>query len=231
MHPSRLARFFAAALLAALLLPQAALAAEPSTPLPAIKLSCALVVPNPLSAIAPNRAIVCKWRAPEGATVAKYRLWRTVDGGDRKLVVVKAPDARLRHADYNIRTGHTYRYLVTGVDTTGTRVAKSTVDKVYVVRPAQALRFNCIVEIDEGLTSVVCRWSDTTRASAVRYVVFRSVDGGARQAIYRVGEDGRRAFRDRDVKPGQAIRYAVVAVSASGRIVAYGGPDRVVIPN
>ena len=59
MHPSRLARILAAALLAALLLPQAALAAEPSTPLPAIKLSCALVVPNPLSAIAPNRAIVC----------------------------------------------------------------------------------------------------------------------------------------------------------------------------
>ena len=83
MHPSRLARILAAALLAALLLPQAALAAEPSTPLPAIKLSCALVVPNPLSAIAPNRAIVCKWRAPDGATVAKYRLWRTVDGGAR----------------------------------------------------------------------------------------------------------------------------------------------------
>ena len=77
----------------------------------------------------------------------------------------------------------------------------------------------------------MCRWSDTTRASAVRYVLYRSVDGGSRGAIYRVGEDGRRAFRDRDVKPGQAIRYAVVAVNASGRIVAYGGPDRVVLPN
>ncbi len=231
MHPSRLARILAAALLAALLLPQAVLAAEPSTPLPEIKLSCALVVPNPLTAIAPNRAIVCKWRAPDGTTVAKYRLWRTVDGGARQLVVVKAADARLRHADFNIRTGHTYRYLVTGVDTAGTRVAKSAVDKVYVGRPAQVLRFNCVVEIDEGLTSVVCRWSDTTRASAVRYVLYRSVDGGSRQAIYRVGEDGRRAFRDRDVRPGQAIRYAVVAVNASGRIVAYGGPDRVVIPN
>jgi fibronectin type 3 domain-containing protein len=231
MHPSRLARILAAALLAALLLPQAALAAEPSTPLPAIRLSCALVVPNPLSAIAPNRAIVCKWRAPDGVTVAKYRLWRTVDGGARQLVTVKTPDARLRHADFNIRTGHTYRYVVTAVDGTGTRVAKSAADTVYVVRPAQALRFNCVVEIDEGLTSVVCRWSDTTRASAIRYVLFRSVDGGPREAIYRVGEDGRRAFRDRDVKPGQAIRYAVVAVNASGRIVALGGPDRVVIPD
>ena len=51
-----------------------------------------------------------------------------------------------------------------------------------------------------------------------------------REAIYRVGEDGRRSFFDTDVKPGQAIRYAVVAVNASGRIVGVGGPDRVVIP-
>ena len=57
------------------------------------------------------------------------------------------------------------------------------------------------------------------------------MDGGPRQAVYRVHEDGRRAFRDRDVKPGQAIRYAVVAVTAGGRIVAYGGPDRVQIPD
>ena len=97
MHPSRLARILAAALLVALLLPQAVLAAEPSTPLPSIRLACALVVPNPLSAIAPNRAIVCKWRAPDGATVAKYRLWRTVDGGARQLVVAKAADAERRH--------------------------------------------------------------------------------------------------------------------------------------
>ena len=221
----------AAALLAALLLPQAALAAEPSTPLPAIKLSCALVVPNPLSAIAPNRAIVCKWRAPDGATVAKYRLWRTVDGGARQLVVVKAADARLRHADFNIRTGHTYRYLVTGVDSVGTRLRRARSTRSTWGGPHRRCASTASWRSTRGSTSAVCRWSDTTRASAVRYVLYRSVDGGPAQAIYRVGEDGRRAFRDRDVKPGQAIRYAVVAVNASGRIVAYGGPDRVVLPN
>ena len=47
----------------------------------------------------------------------------------------------------------------------------------------------------------------------MKYVLYRSVDGAAREAIYRTGEDGRRSFRDRDVKPGQSIRYAVVAVS------------------
>ena len=159
---------------------------------------------------------------------SKYRLWRTVDGGSKHLVVSVAGDATLRHADRNIRTGHTYRYFVSGVNAEGTRVAKSAVDKVYVGRAAQALSFNCAVVIDEGTTSAVCRWSDTTRTSAVKYVLYRSVDGAAREAIYRTGEDGRRSFRDRDVKPGQSIRYAVVAVNASGRIVGvrWPGPGR-----
>jgi hypothetical protein len=61
-------------------------------------------------------------------------------------------------------------------------------------------------------------------------VLWRSVDGGPREAVYRVGEDGRRSFFDTDVKPGQHIRYAVVAVNAHGRIVGVGGPDRVAIP-
>ncbi len=231
MQRARLARTLAAALMAALLLPQVAVAASTATTLPTIRLACAVVVPNPLSPTAPNRAVVCKWVAPDGVAVKTYRLYRSVDGGARSRIASVAGDARLRHADFRIRTGHTYRYLVTGVNAEGTRVAKSAVVKVYVGRPAEALRFNCAVVIDEGASSVICRWSDTTRRSAVKYVLYRSVNGGAREAIYRTGEDGRRAFRDRDVKPGQAIRYAVVAVNGSGRIVAFGGPDRVVIPN
>lgn len=230
MHLSRLARILAPAMLVALLLPQAVAAAPTTSTLPTFKLACSLVVPNPLSPSAPNRAIVCKWLAPEGVAVQRYHLWRTVDGGPRQFVARKAADAELRYADFNIRTGKTYRYTVIAVNEAGTKVAKSNVAKVYVGRPAEPLRFNCAVIIDEGATSVSCRWSDTTRASAVKYVLYRSVDGAAREAIYRVGEDGRRSFRDRDVKPGQAIRYAVVALNASGRIVAYGGPDRVVIP-
>lgn len=231
MSTRRLVSLIATLLLVALLVPQAALAAEPSPTVAEIKLACALVVPNPLSPIAPNRSILCKWTAPDGASVDRYRLWRTVDGGTRQLVARVAGDARLRHADFAIRTGHTYRYIVSGLDAGGTRIARSAVAKVYVGRAPEALWFNCFVVIDEGVTSAGCRWSDTSRASAVRYVLFRSVDGGAREAIYRTGEDGRRSFRDRDVKPGQSIRYAVVALNASGRIVAFGGPDKVVIPN
>jgi hypothetical protein len=230
MHRSRLARILAAALLVALMLPQAALATT-TTSLPSIRMSCALVVPNPLASIAPNRSIVCRWAAPDGVSVARYRLWRTVDGGTRQLVTSVRGDATLRHADFNIRSGKTYRYTVVGYGTDGSRVAKSSIAKVYVPSAPQALWFNCVVIIDAGDESVRCAWSDTTRASAVRYVLYRSVNGGAREAIYRTGEDGRRSFRDRDVRPGQSIRYAVVALNASGRIVAWGGPDRVVIPD
>ena len=120
---------------------------------------------------------------PLGASVDRYRLWRSVNGGDRHLIATVAGDAALlRHADRNIRTGSTYRYFVAALNAEG-RVAKSEVRKVSVGRPAEVLRFNCIVEIDEGIASVVCRWSDTTRASAVKYVLYRTVDGGARQAI------------------------------------------------
>lgn len=231
MHRRRLARILAAAFMAALLLPQAAIASPTTSTLPVIRLACTLVVPNPLAPIAPNRAVVCKWAAPDGVPVKTYRVWRTMDAGSRHLVASVAGGATLRYADYNIRTGHTYRYFVAGVNAEGTRVAKSTVVKVYVGRPAEALGFNCAVVIDEGRTAAVCRWSDTTRSSAVRYVLYRSVNGAAREAIYRTGEDGRRSFWDRNVAPGQSIRYAVVALNASGRIVAYGGPDRVVVPN
>jgi hypothetical protein len=228
---TRLSSILGAALLITLLLPQAALAAPTATPtLAAIKLGCALHVPNPLSALAPNRAIVCRWTAPDGVTVKTYRLWRSVDTGQRRLVATIPGDGVLRFADFNIRTGHAYHYRVVGIGEDGTRVAKSALVTVRVPRAPQPLRFNCFVVIDGADTFARCHWSDTTRQAAVRYVLWRSVDGGPREAIYRVGEDGRRSFDDHDVQAGQTIRYAVVALAAHGRIVAFGGPDRVVIP-
>jgi len=214
------------------MLPTAAVAAPTATPdLAPIKLGCALLVPNPLSAIWPNRAIVCRWTAPDGVTVKTYRLWRSVDAGDRHLLAAIPGDGSRRFADRNIRTGHAYHYLVVGIGADGMRVAKSTVATVRVPRAPQPLAFNCVVVIDGGDTSARCHWSDTTRPAAVKYVLWRSVDGGPREAIYRVGEDGRRTYVDRDVKPGQTIRYAVVALDGHHRIVAFGGPDRVVIPD
>ncbi len=236
MRRTRLARFLGAAMLAALVLPQAALATpgtatKANADLAPIKLGCALVVPNPLASAAPNRAIVCRWSAPDGVAIRAFRLWRSVDAAPRRLAAtIPAADA-LRHADRNIRSGHTYHYRVIGLAADGTRVARSARVTVHVGRQAETLRLGCAVVIDAGHRGVACHWSDAARPAAVRYVLYRSVDGGPREAVYRTGEDGRRRYLDTDVKAGQVVRYAVVALNAHNRIVSFGGPDRVRIPN
>lgn len=234
MRRHRLARLLGTALLAAVLIPQAAMAATPSTTTvtpPEIKLACALSVPNPLQATWPNRAVVCRWAAPVGITVAKYRVWRADGTAARVLIGTVASTSPLRFADRNIRTGHTYHYFVAGVNTAGSRVARSNIANVYVARAPQTLAFNCVRVTDNGTSWARCNWSATTRAAAVRYVLFRSVDGGARQAIYRTSITGARSYADKDVKPGQKIRYAVVALDKYGRIVAWASPDTVQIPS
>lgn len=247
MRHSRPARLLGAVLLAALLLPQAALAgtsvattaagagsattAVAATALPRFELRCALVVRNPLSTAATRRVIVCRWAAPDGVAVRAYRLWRVVDApGPRRLLATIAADQRLRHVDRHIRRGHSYTYRVVALGADGSRVALSNRVTVRVGRPAERLRFGCAFVIGSDRQGVACHWSAATRPAAARYVLWRSVDGGSREAIYRTGLDGRRGFLDQDVKPGQTIRYAVVEYARHGRVVGLGGPDTVIIP-
>jgi hypothetical protein len=230
----RIARLASAVLLAVVLLPQAVMAASPAAPaaatIPVVKLTCSLSVPNPLDPAAPNRANVCKWVAPVSVTVTTYRVWRSVDARARVLIGTVAPTDPLRYADRNIATGHTYHYFVTGVADTGVRVVKTNVSNVYVVRAPQTLAFSCQLATATVALDVRCRWTATTRPAAVRYVLWRSVDGAARTAVYRTGIHGRRTFLDAAVASGQSIRYAVVGLDARGRIVAYGSPVTVLIP-
>jgi hypothetical protein len=227
MRRSRFAALFAATVVALLLLPSAVLAATPSTSTtPGISLSCALVTPVPFSA---QRRIVCRWTAVEGS-VRAYRVWRRVDLGPRQLIARVTPDHPLRHADFDIHTGHLYSYRVVAIGQDGSRVGTSRLVSVHVGRAAQVLRFDCAYLIDGATRGVGCHWGASTRPAAVRYVLFRSVDGAPRERIYRTPLNGRRSFLDTDVKAGQNVRYAVVALAADGRIVGIGGPDAVKIP-
>ena len=235
MRRSRLVTILAGVLMAAFLVPSAALAAPaPSggtavTPSvvadPAIKLGCAVVIPVPAST---TPRIVCRWTALEGA-VAEYRIWRRVDGGTARLVAKLAPSA-LRYADFNIRPGHTYTYRIVARDAQGTRLGASAAVSVRFGRLPELLRFNCAYLVDGATKGVRCRWAESTRPAAVRYVLFRSVDGAAREAIYRTPLNGRRSFLDTDVASGQAIRYAVVALAADGRVVGVSRIDAVLVP-
>ena len=248
MRRSRLVQLVgAAALAASLLVPSTALAAAgaPSTggtdpvattttpaSLPAIKLDCTLTVLNPLGPAKLHRGIVCRWVAPEGVSVKAYRLWRTVDGpkGHRHLIATVPADGALRHVDKRIARGHNYAYVVVAIGADGSRVAVSKRVTVHVGRPAQALHMGCKIVAVGGQDAVSCRWSATSRPAAIAYVLIRSVDGAPRQAIYRTSLSGWRHFVDTDVKPGQKVRYAVLAVAAGGRVVGHAGPVMILVP-
>lgn len=229
MRRSRLTALLSGALMAAFLVPSVALAAPaPATvTTPAIDLTCRLNLAVMTDA---KPHVVCAWNPLAGGDVRAYRVWRSVDGKPRALVGRVAPDQALRFVDRSITGGHAYRYRVVAIGTDGARLAISDRATVRYGRAPEVLRFNCAYVIDGDISGARCRWAASTRAAAVRYVLFRSVDKTTREAIYRTPLNGRRAYLDKDVSAGQSIRYAVVALAADGRIVGIGGPDTVVVP-
>jgi hypothetical protein len=234
MRRSRLGSILGGLLLAAVLAPTTAMAAGAggtaatvTAATPTIELGCRLVTPVLTE---DRRAIVCRWSALEGVDVAVYRLWRIVDDRPRDLIAALGSEQTLRFADHAIRRGHEYTYRVVAVGADGARLGISNRVVIDVGRAAETLRFNCAFVIDGDRSGARCAWGESERATAVRYVLYRSVDGAAREKIYRTGLNGRRLFLDTEVAAGQTIRYAVVALSAGGRVVGVGGPDQVTVP-
>jgi hypothetical protein len=228
MRRSRLVTLVAGVLMAAFLLPSAALATTPAPTTPTISLGCSMVIPVPNDY---RPSIVCKWTAPStGVAVKEYRVWRITDARPRRLIATVTPDKPLRHADRAVYAGHTYRYRITAIGLDGTRVAYSKLVSVTYARTADRIRLDCFYKIDGAVSGVSCNWGKSMRPAAIRYTLFRSVDGGPRQAIYRTGVNGRRSFLDSNVQAGQTVRYGVIVWATGGRIVGVGGPETIVVP-
>lgn len=203
-----------------------------------IRLGCVLVRPeapaaaDPAAAVA-AAAIECRWSAVDSARVRVYQVWRikdAADGGQRRLVARIRADAPLAYTDARVSAGHTYTYKVVARTASGRRIAVSRLVTVRFPVPDEVLRLACAVDATADEPAVTCKWSEATHPRAARYVLWRSVDGGARERIYRTGLDGRRTFTDTDVEAGQAIRYVVVVKSRAGHRVGRGGPVVVAIP-
>jgi hypothetical protein len=204
-----------------------------------IRLRCALVQPDATPAIdsaalAPASPVIqCRWSAVDSPRVRVYQLWRIRDaanGGRRRLMARIRADEPLGYTDTRVAVHHAYTYKVVARAANGRKIAVSRRVTVRIPVPDEVLRLACALDSAGDQPSVVCKWSETSRARATRYVLWRSVDGGARERIYRTGLDGRRGFVDTDVKPGQSIRYVVVVRTRAGHTVGKGGPVVVQIP-
>ena len=234
----------AAALLLATLLPATALASSGATEgstlatpavtgtlatsdLARIRLGCSITRYHAVP------AVLCRWSGVEATNLRGYRLWRTVGAPGahvRRLIGKISADARLRHLDTGVRRGRTYTYVVVAIAKDGSRLAVGGPVAVRIPSRHHALRFVCTVRAAADQVGVGCRWSASKAPAAVGYILWRSVDGGTREAIYRTGLDGPRRFFDTDVTAGQRIRYAVTAVDGAGHRVGRGGPIVLRIP-
>ncbi len=115
-------------------------------------------------------------------------------------------------------------YAVIAIDKDGEVIGRSRVVTVKLPPRADVLRLACGL-VHGDVRGVACKWSEAQHPNAARYVLYRSVDGGAREAIHRAGLDGRRSFLDQDLERGQTIRYSVVVLDKDGKVV---GRSRVV---
>ncbi len=79
-----------------------------------------------------QRAIVCVWSHIEAREVAGYRLFRSVDGGERAVIFRTGPDGPQRFADFDIRPGHRFRYAVAAYNADGRVLAVSRVAHVGI---------------------------------------------------------------------------------------------------
>lgn len=216
----------------AMLLPATVLASEPGAPVVAtdpaqIRLGCAATRYH----AAP--AVVCHWTAPAADDVRAYRLWRTTGapGTHARILIGRiGADQRLRHLDTRVRRGHVYTYAVVAIGTDGSKIAVGGPVAVKIPGRHHGLRIACAFRADGDLPGVGCRWSASKAPHTIGYVLWRSVDGGPREAIYLTQLDGKRHFLDTDVEAGQTIRYAVVAVNGAGHRVGRGGPVFVHLP-
>jgi hypothetical protein len=195
-------------------------------PLRTMRLGCTRFVSD-----ATGLAVGCRWSAVDVDTLRGYQLWRVVDApGTRRLIATVPAGEPLRFVDRNVSRGHRYTYVVLALAIDGSRLGRGGPVVVPIPAPDDALRMACELARIGDVRGVACKWSATDHPAAVRYVLYRSVDGGAREAIYRAGLDGRRSFLDRAVRRGQSIRYSVVVFDTAGHVVGRGGPVVVRIP-
>lgn len=206
--------------------PVEVVAAERIAPAPRIeplRLACEGV------AAAPGRGVACRWSASHHPGFAGYRLVR--GDGDERVVVLRTRDVDVvRHLDTSVTPGQRYRYAIQVVDAHGRVIGAGGPAVAGIPEPPrQTLRFACDRASDGGHRGIACRWSAAT--GEVRgYVLYRSVDGGAREAIHGAAPAGRLGHFDGPLRPGHRYTYAVVALGADGEVLGGGGPVTIGIP-
>ena len=177
-----------------------------------------------------QRGVLCEWSEATNPTTRAYQLYRITNGSARELLVTRSADGRRAYFDTDVNAPSSLVYGVISVNRNGRLLGQSAPQSVQFGSDIEDLRLACAPDSLNGSRGVLCRWSKASHPDVRGYVLYRSVAGGDRQAIARVGLDGRTAFFDTRVRPGAVYVYGVTAVNGNGSVIGTGGPVRVLWP-
>ncbi len=200
-----------------------------------LRLRCAVRGTEPASDATRSGSVAvgCEWSAPTSPRAAGVRLVRLdPDVDDHRRVVFRTGDLDVTgFTDTRVRRGHRYAYAVQAVTARGRVVGQSEVVWVRIpgVTDIEALRLACA--LGPAGEAIGCEWSLPTVREAAVITLWRSVDGGPREAVERFRPDGPNTYRDPVPVGASRVIYAVIATSASDHIVARSRPETVRLPD
>lgn len=167
--------------------------------------------------------VACTWSATTQRAAAGYRLVRT--DGDRRTTVFRTDDlTRTSAIDSNIRLGVTYGYSILVVNERGETIGRGGPVRAGVDAPApelEVLTLRC--EAADERVAARCTWRPATSETAVGYQLWRIVNRGERELVWRGGLDQTSVFDDLPSDTA-VVRYAVLAVDEKGDIVGRSRP-------
>jgi hypothetical protein len=203
----------------------------------AVKLRCGAKVSD-RAAEAHAAAVACEWSARDDLDVRSWQLWNLQirpERGSRNLVVEVGADVT-SHLDTQVTAPAVYIYAVLGLDGDGEIIARSRLQVVKLERrdhKVEPMRLECAAHRagTDRLPAVTvgCHWSEVSNDAAVGYVIWKSVDGGARTVLARTGLETTE-IRDEAVTFGHRYTYVATAVDSASHVVGRSRAEIVSIP-
>jgi len=176
--------------------------------------------PRDVEAIAGNRQVTVRWRAPEEFTDGspasgelRYVVLRGIGNAGALAVITPQPVAATSLTETGLESGTEYRYAVRAVRVDARGTVTGPPSTVIGASPLETARPTPPRNLVAAPSARAFRlaWSPSPETGVVLYAIYRAAGPGA---LTRIGTtpSGNTTFVDRDVRPGTTYRYAVTAI-------------------
>ena len=155
-----------------------------------------------------------RWPAPPAGEGYSFRIWRIGPNEKQPSVAGTVQDAEW--LDRTVEFGKTYRYAAQAVRQSGAMNAESELSAFHESVPADTFPPAAPTGLTAiaGIGAVELAWDRATDPDLAGYRLYRSAGGAELRPLGDLITSP--SYSDRDVAPGQVLRYSVSAVDANG---------------